>query len=166
MEVSEARSKFIESWGKLGTSWGINRTMAQIHALLLVAPEPLCTNDIIEELKISRGNVNQNVRMLMDWGLVHKELRCGDRKEYFYAEKDIWTVLRQVIKHRKKRELEPIMDVLEEMKNVENNSAESRELLRISNEIHHFSKKTDKALDNLVKSEKNWLTSTIFNMIR
>ncbi|TVR77213.1 MAG: ArsR family transcriptional regulator [Saprospirales bacterium] len=166
MEVSEARSKFIESWGKLGTNWGVNRTMAQIHALLLVSPAPLCTNEIIEELKISRGNVNQNVRMLMDWGLVHKELRCGDRKEYFYAEKDIWTVLRQVIKHRKKRELDPLMDVLGELTKVENNSPESRELLRISNEIFHFSKKTDKALDNLVKSEKNWLTSTIFNMIR
>jgi len=166
MEVNEARSKFIESWGKLGTNWGINRTMAQIHALLLISPQPLCTNDIIEELKISRGNVNQNVRTLIDWGLVHKELRCGDRKEYFYAEKDIWIVLKQVIKHRKKRELEPMMNVLEELDNVDNDSEESKELLKVVNEVLHYSRKTDKALDNLVKSEKNWLTTAVFNMIR
>lgn len=166
MEVEAAKSKFIESWGKLGSNWGINRTMAQIHALLLISPEPLCANQIIEELKISRGNVNQNVRMLIDWGLVHKELRCGDRKDYFYAEKDIWTVLRQVIQHRKKRELEPIMSVLEEINTVNNDSVEAKEMLKVSNEILHFSKKTDKALDNLVNSEKNWLTSTVFNMIR
>ncbi len=166
MEVTEARSKFIESWGKLGTNWGISRTMAQVHALLLISPTALCTNEIIDELKISRGNVNQNVRTLIDWGLVHKELRCGDRKEYFYAEKDIWTVLRQVIKHRKKRELEPMMDVLESLSELDQDSEEGRELIKVTNEVLHFSKKTDKALDNLVKSEKNWLTTAVFNMIR
>jgi len=166
MEVTEARSKFIESWGKLGTNWGISRTMAQVHALLLISPTALCTNEIIDELKISRGNVNQNVRTLIDWGLVHKELRCGDRKEYFYAEKDIWTVLRQVIKHRKKRELEPMMDVLESLSELDQDSDEGRELIKVTNEVLHFSKKTDKALDNLVKSEKNWLTTAVFNMIR
>ena len=166
MEVSEARSKFIESWGKLGINWGISRTMAQVHALLLISPSPLCTNEIIDELKISRGNVNQNVRTLIDWGLVHKELRCGDRKEYFYAEKDIWTVLRQVIKHRKKKELDPMLDVLESLSAVDPDSDEGRELTKVTNEVLHFSKKTDKALDNLVKSEKNWLTKAVFNMIR
>jgi DNA-binding transcriptional regulator GbsR (MarR family) len=166
MQAEEAKSKFIESWGKLGSDWGINRTMAQIHALLLISPKPLCANQIMEELKISRGNVNQNVRMLMDWELVHKELRCGDRKDYFYAEKDIWTVLRQVIKHRKKKELEPMMRVLEEIAKVDGSSEEATELMKVSNEILHFSKKTNRMLDNLVKSDKNWLTGTLFNMLR
>lgn len=166
MQAEEAKSKFIESWGKLGSDWGINRTMAQIHALLLISPGPLCANDIMRELKISRGNVNQNVRMLMDWGLVHKELRCGDRKDYFYGEKDIWTVLKQVIKHRKKKELEPMMRILEEISNIEGGSDEARELMKVSGEILHFSRKTDKVLDNLVKSERNWLTGTLFNMLR
>lgn len=166
MELEEAKSKFIESWGKLGSDWGINRTMAQVHALLLVSATPLCANNIMEELKISRGNVNQNVRMLMDWGLVHKELRCGDRKDYFYAEKDIWKVLRQVIKHRKKKELEPMMAALEDISKVNGDSKEVRELTKVSGEILHFSKKTDKVLDNLVKSEKNWLAGTLFNMLR
>ncbi len=166
MQAEEAKSKFIESWGKLGTDWGINRTMAQIHALLLVSHQPLCANEIMEELKISRGNVNQNVRMLMDWGLVHKELRCGDRKDYFYAEKDIWTVLRQVVKHRKKKELDPMMRILEDISKVEGNDEEAKELSKVTGEILHFSKKTDKMLDNLIKSEKNWLTGTLFNMIR
>lgn len=166
MQAEEAKSKFIESWGKLGSDWGINRTMAQIHALLLISPNPLCANQIMEELKISRGNVNQNVRMLMDWGLVHKELRCGDRKDYFYAEKDTWTVLRQVIKHRKKKELDPMMSILEEISKVEDDTEENKELMKVTNEILHFSKKTDKILDTLVRSDKNWLTGTLFNMLR
>ncbi len=166
METEEAKAKFIESWGKLGTDWGINRTMAQIHALLLISPTPLSANNIMEELVISRGNVNQNVRMLIDWGLVHKELRCGDRKDYFYAEKDIWKVLRQVIKHRKKKELEPMMNVLDEIAAVNGDSSETHELKKVSSEILHFSRKTDKVLDNLVKSEKNWLAGTLFNLMR
>ncbi|MDX1406723.1 MAG: transcriptional regulator, partial [Saprospiraceae bacterium] len=70
MHLSEAKAKFIESWGKLGSNWGVSRTMAQIHALLIVAREPLCADQIMEALKISRGNVNINVHALIDWGLV------------------------------------------------------------------------------------------------
>ena len=71
MTIQEGRDKFIQSWGALGTSWGINRTMAQIHALLLISPEPLCAEEIMEALQISRGNANMNLRALMDWGLVN-----------------------------------------------------------------------------------------------
>ena len=89
MKLTEGKEKFIQAWGTLGSSWGINRTMAQVHALLLIAPESLCAEDIMEELNISRGNANMNIRALMDWGLVSKELKSGERKEFFSAEKDI-----------------------------------------------------------------------------
>ena len=85
MELEEAKAKFIQAWGTLGSSWGINRTMSQIHALLIVSVDPLTTEEIMDQLKISRGNANMNVRALMDWGLITKELVPGERKEYFQA---------------------------------------------------------------------------------
>ncbi|MEQ8808221.1 MAG: helix-turn-helix domain-containing protein [Imperialibacter sp.] len=87
MEYNEAKRKFIEAWGTLGSSWGINRAMAQMHALLLISTKPLSTEDIMEELQISRGNVNMNIRALMDWGIVQKEHKIGERKEFFSADK-------------------------------------------------------------------------------
>ena len=104
MKLIESKEKFINAWGTLGTSWGINRTMAQVHALLLISPDVLSAEDIMEALTISRGNANMNVRTLIDWGLVFKETRAGERKEFFYAEKDIWIVFKQIAKERRKRE--------------------------------------------------------------
>ena len=112
MEFETAKAKFIQAWGTLGSSWGINRTMSQIHALLIINTDPLTTEEIMAELKVSRGNVNMNIRALMEWGLVNKELVPGERKEYFSAGKDIWQVARQIAKERKRREVEPILDVI------------------------------------------------------
>ena len=92
MKLPEARQQFIHSWGVLGSQWGINRTMAQVHSLLLVASKPLSTDEVMEQLSISRGNANMNVRELIDWGLVQKVIVPGERKEFFTAEKDIWKV--------------------------------------------------------------------------
>jgi DNA-binding transcriptional regulator GbsR (MarR family) len=96
MELAEAKQKFIEAWGKLGSEWGINRTMAQVHALLLMSPEALTTEEVMEQLSISRGNANMTLRDLISWGLVEKQHKPGERKEYFFAEKDAWTIARQV----------------------------------------------------------------------
>ncbi|MEO8860195.1 MAG: MarR family transcriptional regulator, partial [Ginsengibacter sp.] len=104
MKLSDAKQQFISSWGAFGTHWGINRTMAQIHALLLVSFDPITQDDIMEQLTISRGNVNMNIRDLIGWGLVDRVIITGERKEYFTAEKDIWKVATQIIKERKKRE--------------------------------------------------------------
>ena len=88
MKLSEAKQQFISSWGAFGTQWGINRTMAQIHALLLVSVDPITQDDIMEQLSISRGNVNMNIRDLISWSLVERIILPGERKEYFSAEKD------------------------------------------------------------------------------
>src|SRR5690349_15247451 len=98
MELKEAKEKFIHAWGTLATNWGINKTMAQVHALLLVSPEPLNAEEIMAELNISRGNANMNLRDLMDWGIVSKIHKSGERREYFWAEKDIWEVAKQIAK--------------------------------------------------------------------
>jgi hypothetical protein len=100
MQYEEGKRQFIQTWGKLGGEWGINRTMAQVHALLLISPRPLSTEQVMEELSISRGNANMNLRDLLDWNLVHKELVPGDRKEYFVAEKDIWEVAKRIARER------------------------------------------------------------------
>lgn len=119
MKLAEAKQQFISSWGAFGTHWGINRTMAQIHALLLVSPDPLSQDDIMEQLNVSRGNANMNIRELIDWGLVDRVIIPGERKEYFSAEKDIWKVATQIVKERKKRELNPMLKLLEQLENVE-----------------------------------------------
>ena len=115
MELDEGKEKFIQAWGTLGSKWGINRTMAQVQALLLISAEPLSAEEIMAGLNISRGNTNMNLRALMDWGVVFKELKPGERKEFFVAEKDVWSIAKQVVIERRKRELEPVLKVLKEI---------------------------------------------------
>lgn len=166
MEIQEGKQKFIESWGKMASEWGINRTMAQVHALLLIAPEPLCSDAVMEELNISRGNVNMNLRALMDWGLVHKQLKQGERKEYFYAEKDMWVVVRQIIVHRKKKELEPMLRVLDEVGAVEPNCPHSERFAATVQDIKVFSYKANQILDALVKADSNWFSNIFLRLVR
>lgn len=110
--LRQARDEFVTQWGAMGTTWGINRTMAQIHALLLTVPRPLATDEIMAELRISRGNANTNLRDLVGWGLIRGIIRKGERKEYFEAEKDVWRVFCTIARERKRREFAPAMEVL------------------------------------------------------
>lgn len=166
MDLIEGKEKFIQAWGALGSNWGVNRTMAQIHALLLLAPEALSAENIMEELKISRGNANMNIRALIDWGLVYKELKPGERKEYFVAEKDLWEVVKHIIIQRKKKELEPMVKVLDEISSVEGDDLASEEFTKMVREIKLFSSKADSTLDTLVKADSNWFVGTFLKMIR
>ncbi|MDP4711571.1 MAG: transcriptional regulator [Saprospiraceae bacterium] len=166
MTIEEGKEKFIQSWGALGTSWGINRTMAQIHALLLIHETPLSADEIMQELQISRGNANMNIRALIDWGLVHKELKAGERKEYFVAEKDMWEVIRRIIAQRKKKELEPMLKVLDELTEVKGSPQETENFTKVIRDIKLFSSKADSMLDALVKSDSNWFVGTFMKMIK
>lgn len=166
MELKEGKERFIQAWGALGSNWGVNRTMAQIHALLLLSPEALSAENIMEDLKISRGNANMNIRALIDWGLVYKELKPGERKEFFVAEKDLWEVVKQIIIQRKKKELEPMVKVLDEISSVEGDDPASEEFTKMVREIKLFSSKADSTLDTLVKADSNWFVGTFLKMIR
>lgn len=166
MDLQEGKEKFIQSWGALGSNWGINRTMAQIHALLMISPNALSADEIMKELQISRGNANMNIRALIDWGLVYKELKTGERKEYFVAEKDMWVVFKNIITQRKKRELEPMLKVLDEISSVEGQDSESEEFQNVIRDIKLFSNKADSTLDRLVKADSNWFVGTFMKMIR
>lgn len=166
MQFEEAKEKFIQAWGTLGSNWGVNRTMAQIHALLLISPEALTTEEIKEELKISSGNANMNLRALMDWGLVYKELKPGERKEYFIAEKEMWIVVKNIIIQRKKRELEPMLKALDELSDIEVTDEKSEEFATMIKEVKLFASKADSTLDSLTKSEVNWFMGTFMKMIK
>jgi DNA-binding transcriptional regulator GbsR (MarR family) len=166
MDWKEGKEKFIQAWGALGTEWGVNRTMAQVHALLMISPQSLSADEIMEDLQISRGNANMNIRALMDWGLVYKELRPGDRKEYFIGEKDMWKVVRQIIINRKKKELEPMLKVLDEISGVTEDCDEAVALAKAINDIKMFSSKADSTLDKLIKADSNWFVGTFMKMIK
>lgn len=112
--LAEARDEFVSQWGAIGSAWGINRTMAQIHALLMVTPRPLTTDEIMDDLKVSRGNAHGNLRELVSWGLIRSVVRKGERKEYFEAEKDTWKMFCIVVRERRRRELRPAMTVLQD----------------------------------------------------
>ena len=168
MNLVKAKNKFIQAWGVLGSKWGINKTMAQIHALMMVSPDPLSAEEIMEELNISRGNVNMNVRELMEWGLVEKIFKPGERKEFFWAEKDIWKITKQVAKERKKRELEPILKVLEEVSSVEGDKKDKdvKAFMEAISGIKRMAHNADNALDTMTKVEENWFFGAIVKLFK
>jgi DNA-binding transcriptional regulator GbsR (MarR family) len=168
MKLQEAKQQFISSWGAFGTHWGINRTMAQIHALLLISPDPLTQDDIMEDLNISRGNTNMNIRDLINWGLVERVILPGERKEYFTAEKDIWKVVKQIVKERKKRELEPMMQLLDKLEDVEGDKKDKKVKTFVDtvSSIKRLGLQADKTLDVMIKAEENWFVSNLMKIFK
>jgi len=114
----EALERFILFWGEMASNWGINRTMAQIHALLYASEKPLDTDAIMERLQISRGNANMNLHSLVNWNLVRKVHQPGSRKDYYVAEKDVWHVTAQIIRERERREIGPVQQQLQECRDI------------------------------------------------
>ena len=112
VQLKHARDEFVSQWGALGTQWGINRTMAQIHALLMTAPQAMTTDEVMEDLEISRGNAHSNLKELVAWGLIRVVVKKGERREYFEAEKDVWSIFTIVARERKRREIEPALVIL------------------------------------------------------
>lgn len=112
--VEQVREKFILHWGEMGSLWGINRTMAQVHALLFISDKPLPAVEIMEELQISRGNVSMALRELISWGIASRVHVKGERKEYYTTEKDVWDMFRVIARERKKREVDPTINILRE----------------------------------------------------
>ena len=165
MELNDAKNKFIQAWGTLGSNWGINKAMAQIHAVLLVATEPLSTEDIMQELQMSRGNVNMNLRALMDWGIVKKDLKVGERKEYFSTGKDVWDLAKQVSRERRRREIEPILNVLQSIQTVSGDNKKAiAEFKKTTNDLLNFSLKVDSIIDKFSKSDQNWFYKLLMKL--
>jgi DNA-binding transcriptional regulator GbsR (MarR family) len=158
MKLSEAKMEFVQTWGAIGSSWGIPRSMAQIHALLLASNTALSTEDVMETIQLSRGNVNINMRELINWKLVSKQNKLGERKEYFTAHTDIMGMAQNIVEERKKRELEPVLNLLTQLKNVEleGDKEAVEHFKKLVNELDDFIKQLDQLSEIWLKLKDNF----------
>lgn len=167
MEYQEAKEKFINTWGSLGSLWGINKAMAQIQALLFISPKALSMEDIMERLQISRGNTSMNLRQLMDWGIVSKELVPGERKEFFTTQKDVQELARIVAKERSRREIQPVVKVLQEVSSIKDDGTEkTKELIKQTQALHELTESADAMLNTLVNQKQNWITKSLVKLLK
>jgi DNA-binding transcriptional regulator GbsR (MarR family) len=167
MEFKEAKNKFVQTWGALGSQWGINKTMAQIHALLMVSSGPVSMEDIMEELQISRGNASMNLRALMDWGIVYKEYKAGERREFFTAEKDLDELAVKISKERSKRELKPALKILKDVSSISaNHTDEEKHFVEQTTKLYQFVLRADNVLDKITEYKDNWLTKLVVKIMK
>jgi DNA-binding transcriptional regulator GbsR (MarR family) len=165
--LAQARDEFVAQWGAMGSAWGINRTMAQIHALLMTSDTALTTDEVMADLKISRGNAHQNLRELVGWGLVRSVIRKGERKEYFESEKDVWRMFCIVARERKRREIEPALKALkaceEQTRHLkgEKAAAFNKQIRALS----EFVGQADTTLDRISRFEGNSILPLILKML-
>ncbi len=165
MNYEEAKDKFISTWGSLGSLWGINKAMAQIQALLFISTKPLTTEEIMDTLKISRGNTSMNVRQLIDWGIVTKTLVAGERKEFYTTEKDVQELARIIAKERSRREIRPVIKTLREVSTMEDDgTAKTKELIKQTKALHELAETADSMLHKIINQKQNWLTKSVLKL--
>ncbi len=167
MDLQASKQKFIDTWGALGSEWGINKSVAQVQAVLLVATDPLSTDDIMAALTISRGNANMSLRQLMDYGIVYKKVLAGERKEYFVAEKDIWKWAIKIAMMRKQKEIDPVVQVLHELKaeTQKDKSEEGREFNHMVSDIQAFTGQLSTLADKIFSSNRGELLLKLLKVI-
>lgn len=161
MDLNNAQSKFIQDWGNLSTNWGIKSTMGRIHALLLISSEPLCADEVMEKLSMSRGNANMNLKSLESWKAIKKKCKAGCRKDYYEAEKDFAKVFKYILQERKRRELDPLLALLEEVNKVQPRCTESNEFCTVTKELGRFAKKADRAINVITSSGTEWISKVM-----
>ncbi len=167
MQFEEAKNKFVQTWGALGSQWGINKTMAQIHALLMVSSESVSMEDIMQQLQISRGNASMNLRSLMDWGIVYKANKPGERKEFFIAEKDLDELATKIAKERSKREIKPALKVLKEVSVIEADGSKAAEhFIQQTQKLYDFVAKADEMIDRVTTYKDNWLGKLMMKILK
>ena len=156
-KLEDVQDKFIHHWGTLGSAWGVNKTMTQIHAVLMVTDDPVTTDDLMERLKISRGNAHSNVKELVNWGIAKQIFIPGERKDYYTAEKEPWKLLCTVARERNRREIVPaieaINECLEEALGIKTTAA--KEFRKQMTELQEFLEMAEKILSRLGKSERS-----------
>src|SRR5687768_9861901 len=129
-ELSPVEQKFVLHWGEMGTRWGINRTVAQIHALLYISPKPLPAEEIAETLAVARSNVSTSLKELQGWGIVKLVHVLGDKRDHFESLKDVWEMFRIVLDERKRREIDPTLALLRECASQAKPGSHAEERLR------------------------------------
>ena len=155
--LAVARDEFVSQWGAIGSAWGINRTMAQIHALLITATSALTTDEVMEDLKISRGNANGNLRELISWGLIRSVIRKGERKEYFEAEKEVWKMFCIITRERRRREISPAIEVLQNVA-AKAGGLKSTEAIAFTTQMKdllHFLQTADNVMEKVARADQS-----------
>jgi len=165
--LQKIQDDFVAQWGALGSQWGINRTMAMIHALLMVSEQPLDTDKVMGELQISRGNANTNLRELANWGLVRQIVVRGERKDFYEAEKDVWKIFCIVARERKRRETEPatsvLADCIERSKSVP--GPESKQLRKQLTDLHDFVSLANSVMEKIASKEQSAVVPRIVKLL-
>lgn len=165
-QLTTARDEFISQWGAMGGAWGINRTMAQVHALLMTSEKALTTDEVMADLKISRGNAHQNLRELVGWGLVRHVIRKGERKEYYESEKDVWRMFCIISRERKRREVEPALRALRACEE-QTRSLRGEEAAAFNRQIRalaEFLGQAEAIMDRVSKSEQSAIMPLFLKM--
>lgn len=167
MQIQQAKHQFVQAWGAFGSHWGVNKTMAQIHALMMISEESLSTEEIMETLAISRGNVNMNVRELIDMGLVFKVFKQGERRDYFIGEKDVWKIAKQVAKLRKARELDPVLNLLQEIRQMDlpPKNEEVKRFLKLVDDFYKLAVNIDRLVEGVIKAEESWFWDKVLKLL-
>lgn len=168
--LRQAQDTFIRRWGEMGQTWGINRTMAEIHALLYITGVPLCTDDVMERLNISRGNASMSLRALCDWGIIRRMHKRGERREYFESLGDVWEMFSIIAAERKRREMDPVLETIKQCQHMLDESslgkaAAKREDVQLTRQrlagMEEFVEVTNKIFQQFISNAKSGLTRVV-----
>ena len=169
-QLREVQDVFIRRWGEMGQTWGINRTMAEIHALCYIVGQPLCTDDVMERLHISRGNASMSLRALCDWGIVRRMHRRGERREYFETLSDVWEMFSIIAAERKRREMDPVLETIKQCQHMLEEqaigkAAAKNEAVQITRQrlagMEDFMTVTNKIFQQFIGNAKSGLTKVV-----
>jgi DNA-binding transcriptional regulator GbsR (MarR family) len=161
-----AKDRFVRTWGEMASQWGINKTMARVHALLMASDTALSTDEIMSALGISRGNANMNLRALVDWGLVRRVAVGGERKEYFQSEKDVWNMCCRIARERKRREIEPVIGALEECLKEAGSGKDAAAFRKRLTELLDLVRTLDFVLGQVARQEKNAVMPKVLTLLK
>src|SRR5882757_9679125 len=169
-QLRTAQDLFIRRWGEMGQTWGINRTMAEIHALCYITAQPQCTDDVMERLNISRGNASMSLRALCDWGIIRRLHKRGERREYFESLGDVWEMFSIIAAERKRREMDPVLETIRQCRQMLDEStlgksAAKQEHVRLTRErlagMEEFMSITNKIFTQFIGHAKSGLTKVV-----
>ena len=169
-QLRTSQDLFIRRWGEMGQTWGINRTMAEIHALLYICGIPQCTDDVMDRLNISRGNASMSLRALCDWGIIRRLHKRGERREYFESLTDVWEIFSIIATERKRREMDPVLETIKQCQQMLGEgalgkSAAQQEAVRITRErlagMEEFMSVTNKIFQQFVGNAKSGLNRVV-----
>jgi DNA-binding transcriptional regulator GbsR (MarR family) len=168
--LRDVQDTFIRRWGEMGQTWGINRTMAEIHALLYITALPLCTDDVMERLNISRGNASMSLRALCDWGIIRRIHKRGERREYFESLSDVWEMFSIIAAERKRREMDPVLETIRHCRQMLDEAsigktAARQEAVQLTRQrlagMEEFMAVTNKIFQQFVGNAKSGLTKVV-----